>query len=91
MDNKTFISRLAKRLNREQGQVAALTDGLLTAFREAATSLDSIAIPGFGTFKTEKTDEQISTDAVTGRRMLLPPKIEMTFRPSVVLRKKMKS
>lgn len=89
MDNKTFLSRLAKRLNREPSQVATLADGLSTAFKESGADLDSIAIPGFGTFKAEKTDERIETDAETGRRILYPPKIEMTFRPSVVLRKRL--
>ncbi|MDE6494857.1 MAG: HU family DNA-binding protein, partial [Duncaniella sp.] len=66
-----------------------LSDGLCTAFTEYGDDRDSIAIHGFGTFKAEKTDERIETDAETGRRMLYPPKIEMTFRPSVVLRKKL--
>ena len=89
MDNKTFLTRLAKRLNRDTAEVATLAEGLSTAFKEAGAELDSIAIPGFGTFKAEKRDEEIVTDATTGRRTLYPPKIEMTFRPSVVLRKKL--
>lgn len=89
MDNKTFLTHLAKRLNRETAEVTALTDGLCTVIKEAGANLDSIAIPGFGTFKAEKKDEEIVTDPSTGNRSLYPPKIEMTFRPSVVLRKKL--
>ncbi|MDE5987921.1 MAG: HU family DNA-binding protein [Duncaniella sp.] len=89
MDNKQFISRLGKRLNRESSEVATLVEGLCKVFKECGTDLDSIAIPGFGTFKSVKTDEIIVFDETTGKRTLVPPAIRMEFAPSIVLRKKM--
>lgn len=89
MDNKQFISRLGKRLNRESSEVATLVEGLYKVFKECGTDLDSIAIPGFGTFKSVKTDEIIVFDETTGKRTLVPPAIRMEFAPSIVLRKKM--
>lgn len=50
---------------------------------------DSVAIPGFGTFSAVKTDEYVDVDA-DDRRWLRPPHIDITFRPSVVLRKKVR-
>ena len=84
MDSKTFNSHLAKTLNRSNDETATLIDAFGTG-----SELDSIAIPGFGTFATVKTDESIVTDAESGRRTLVPPSIRMIFQPSVVLRKKM--
>lgn len=89
MDNKTFISRLAKRLNREPSEVTTLVEGLCNVFKEVGDNLDSVAIPGFGTFKSSKKDEEIVVDEATGKRTLLPPVISMEFQPSVVLRKKL--
>lgn len=89
MDNKTFISRLSKRLNREPGEVSTLIEGLCVVFRESGAELDSIAIPGFGTFKTTKHEEKVVTDDTTGERKLYPPVITMDFQPSIVLRKKL--
>lgn len=89
MDNKTFITRLSKRLNREPAEISALAEGLSLVFREAGADIDSIAIPGFGTFKSAKTEEHVVTDEATGERTLLPPAIVMEFQPSIVLRKKL--
>lgn len=89
MDNKTFISHLSKRLNRDAAEVSTLIDGMSVIFREAGSELDSIAIPGFGTFKSEKAEERIVTDESTGLRTLYPPVISMDFQTSIVLRKKL--
>ncbi len=89
MDSKTFNTRLAKMLRRSPEETATLTDAFSKLMAETGTELDSVAVPGFGTFSTVKTDESIVTDAATGRRTLLPPSIRMSFQPSVVLRKKM--
>lgn len=89
MDNKTFINKLAKRLNREPAEIATLADGMYKVLIETGNDLDSVAIPGFGTFKTIKHDEEIINDDTTGRRTILPPAIVMEFQPSIVLRKKL--
>lgn len=66
---------------------------ILSVFPDAILSMcsagDMVAIPGFGSFYFEKTDELIVTDA-SGKRFLKPPKISVRFRPSVILRNKLK-
>lgn len=89
MDSKTFNSNLAKTLRRSPEETATLTDALSKLLIEIGSELDSVAIPGFGTFVTEKNDESIVTDEESGRRTLMPPCIKMRFQPSVVLRKKL--
>ena len=89
MDNKTFNTNLAKMLNRTPDETATLTDAFSKLLVETGTELDAVAIPGFGTFATVKTDESIVTDPASGRRTLMPPSIRMSFQPSVVLSKKM--
>lgn len=49
--------------------------------------LDSVAIPGFGSFQPAKHGEKLIEDT-TGRRFLVPPCIKVDFKSSVVLRKK---
>ena len=89
MDSKTFNSRLADMLNRTTDETSTLTDAICKLLAETGSELDSIAIPGFGTFTTAKTDESVITDPATGKRTLMPPCIKMSFQPSVVLRKKL--
>lgn len=50
--------------------------------------MDSIAIPGFGTFEPVKEDERIQNDLSTGKRLLLPPEITVQFKSSALLRRK---
>ncbi|MDE5750722.1 MAG: HU family DNA-binding protein [Duncaniella sp.] len=90
MDNKQFAAGLARQLGTEAGKVAELTAALADTIRETCAGLDSAAIPGFGTFQGVKTEEHITNDPATGKRVLMPPSITLHFAPSVVLRKKLK-
>ncbi len=49
--------------------------------------LESVAIPGFGSFTPVKHEERVETDAESGRRTLLPPHIAVNFIPGSKLRK----
>ena len=89
MDNKAFITKLGKMLNRETTEVNTLVEGLCRVFKECGSELDSIAVPVFGSFKSEKTEEHVASDETNGKRMLYPPVITMDFQPSIVLRKKL--
>lgn len=90
MDSKTFIARLSKRLELSHQQTQALASDLTAIIAETGAELDSVAVPGFGTFTTRKTDEHITVDPASGERLLVPPSITMHFTPSVVMRKKLK-
>lgn len=76
-------------MNRDVPEVATLIEGMCKVMKECGAELDSIAIPGFGTFKSSKIEEQVVYDNITRQRTLVPPMIVMEFNPSVVLRKKM--
>ncbi len=89
MDNKNFIAALSNKLARDPKDIAALIEGLAASFRENCGNMDSIAIPGFGTFEPVKEDERVSVDLSTGKRLLLPPQIVLEFHPSSLLHKKL--
>lgn len=86
MDRKTFLATLAKRTGRDRKDVEALLEGLAHAIDRHCSEMDIVAVPGFGNFKAEKHDEQLVPDRCTGKLMLLPPEIELTFRPCTKLR-----
>ncbi len=66
---------------------------ILSLFRDevkcALEAGSNVALPRFGTFSVVKHDDQVSTDLVTGKKMLLPPAITLEFRESGFLRKKL--
>lgn len=90
MENKTFINHLAKRLDRDPKTIGPLVEALASTIVDICSEMDSVAIPGFGTFQPVKQLERTETDS-NGRRLLLPPSITLTFKESVVLRKKLKA
>ncbi len=89
MDSKTLVQRISRTLGDDTRRTSALLDVFAGVLRTAAVSRSSVAIPSFGTFITIKADEEIVTDRVTGRRMMLPPQITVEFQPAAMLRKKL--
>lgn len=90
MDNKQLQEIIAKRMGRNSGDVTKLLDAFVTIIKERCGELDSIAVPGFGTFEGKKKLERIVVNPGTGKRMLVPPKITLTFKPSTLLKSKIK-
>ena len=90
MDNMSFTCNLAKRLVCDAETAARLLEGFSMILREQCGEENRVAIPGFGTFEGIKHDEEITTDLVSGKRMLLPPSIEVRFSAGGMLRKRMK-
>lgn len=90
MDNKLLQDTISKRMGRSNADVSKLLDALVTTIKERCGELDSIAIPGFGTFEAKKKLERIVVNPGTGKRMLVPPKISLSFKPSALLKSKIK-
>ena len=90
MDNKQLQETLAKRMGRDNADISKLLEALVTTIKDRCGELDSIAIPGFGTFEAKKKLERIVVNPGTGKRMLVPPKITLSFKPSALLKSKIK-
>lgn len=89
MDFKEIITAIAEKQNIPSTQVEATLKSLAPKIRDYCCEMDTIAIPGFGTFQPVKSQEEIRTDLSTGSQMLFPPSIEVEFKTSVVLRKRL--
>lgn len=91
MNNKKLVVELSKRLNRDEADVLSLFDGLAVVFKENLIELNSIAIPGFGEFVPVKIEERVLCDNISGKRILYPPQINVEFKQSALVRKKIAS
>jgi DNA-binding protein HU-beta len=49
-----------------------------------------IAVQGFGSFEVKKKAERISINPASKQRMLVPPKLVLSYRPSNTLKDKFK-
>ena len=86
--NEDLTNRLASLLGRERKDIENMMSALSDIIKESLTEGDSVALPSFGTFSVSKEDETITTDLVTGERLLMPPHITPIFTPSSVLRRR---
>ena len=89
MDTKQLIKSLAERLDIDEKKSAKLLGAFSDVVTTSVLDGDAAAIPSFGSFDAVKADEEVVTDYVSGKRMLLPPQISLVFTPAAMLRKKL--
>lgn len=90
MNNKEFTSELSKRLGYTLKDTSELMFSLLSVMTQQLEDGNVIAIQGFGTFEVKKKLERISVSPTSKQRMLVPPKLVLTYKPSVALKEKFK-
>lgn len=90
MDNKTLIDTLSDRLDTSQETVVSLINGLCRVMGECGGDLDTVNIAGFGSFEPKKRVERVALHPASGKRLLIPPKIVLTFKPSASLKQTIK-
>ena len=90
MNNKEFISELSQRLNYSNKETTRLVSSLLSIMTQELQDGNTIAIQGFGSFEVKKKLERISVNPVTQQRLLIPPKLVLTYKPSISLKEKFK-
>lgn len=88
MERRNFIDILSARAGISRDEAERLTDALRDIVASRVSEGDSVALPGFGSFEPKKRLERVSVHPATGRRLLVPPKISLIFRPSAVLKQK---
>lgn len=90
MDNKALVDKIAKQTGHSNKDVTCLLEAFVETLKERCGDLDSVAVPGFGNFEPKKKLERIVVNPGTGKRMLVPPKISLSFKPSALLKSKLK-
>lgn len=90
MTNKEFTVELSGRINRQTKETAGLIASLVAAMTEQLQEGNAIAIPSFGSFEVKKKAERISINPTTKQRMLVPPKLVLSFKPGTPLKDKFK-
>lgn len=67
-----------------------LIASLLSDMTQQLQEGNTIYIQSFGTFEVKKKAERITINPVTKLRMLVPPKLVLSYRPSSALKDKFK-
>ena len=90
MNNKEFIAELAERTGYSTKDTQKLASNLIDALGDAFQEDNSVLIPNFGVFETKKKMERIMVNPSTGQRMLVPPKLVLSFKPNQTWKDKLK-
>lgn len=90
MNNREFISRLAQKTGISVEETAKNVESLADIITERLKDNDQLTVSGFGVLEVKMRRERISVNPKSGQRMLVPPKIVPSFRPSAKLKDKFK-
>ena len=83
MNNKEFIADLARRNGMKVSEALRMMNTLVTAMCDQFMEGNTVQLPNFGAFEVRKKLERIIRNPGTGQRMLVPPKLTLTFKPSM--------
>ena len=90
MNNKEFTSELSRRLGYTTKDTTELISLLIQEMTKQLEDGNIIQIQGFGSFEVKQKTERISVNPTTKQRMLVPPKLVLTYKPNIALKEKFK-
>ena len=90
MNNKEFISELSRKTGYSNKEASQLVSSVLGIMTQELQEGKSVVLQGFGTFEVKKKLERVSVNPVTQQRLLIPPKLVLSIRPSTLLKGKFK-
>ena len=91
MNNKEYIAELAETAGYTQTDtqqmVRTIVDAMTANFEEG----DTVQVANFGSFEVKKRLERIVVNPVTKQRMLVPPKLVLSFKPVSAIKEDLKN
>lgn len=90
MNNKEFISELSSRLGNSSQSTSKLVDSTIQIVSEELCEGNTVSVQGFGNLEVKKKMERVMVSPITKKRMLVPPKLTVSFKPSLVLKDRLK-
>ena len=90
MNNKEFITKLAKRCGISPADTVTNVETFVDVITERLKDNDQLNISGFGVLEVKMRKEMLSVNPKPGQRFLVPPKVVPAFRPSNKLKEKFK-
>ena len=91
MNNKEFQSELARRLDISQKRSAELINGYVDNLVQLLAEADELPFFSIGNLEIKQKEQRIIVNPTTKKRMLVPPKLTLNFKPSASFKSKYKS
>lgn len=91
MDHKTFAEKVCGACGIDIASFNLLSGSMIEVIQEAVMAGDVVSVPSFGNFEPRKRNERVmSHPSSPGKRLLIPPKMVLNFKPSAILKARMK-
>lgn len=88
MNNKEFISALSAKTGYNSKETGQMARDVINALTSELTEENAVGITGFGTFEVKKKLERVLVNPATKQRMLVPPKMVVSFKPNTGMKDK---
>ena len=90
MNTSEFISELRKKVDLSKTETSRLFDETVAVITEQLQQSNTITIQNLGSLEVKKRAERISVNPVSGKRLLIPPKLVIGYKVSPTLKEKLK-
>jgi len=90
MNYAELIAALSQRLQLTKVEVGKRMDETTAIIIDELSKNNVVSILNFGTLEAKKRFERVSVHPNTGKKMLVPPKMVVKYKPSVTFNKKLK-
>ena len=91
MNNKEYIAELAQRTGYSSDDAQKLVNRVVETMGDSFQNDDAVVVPTFGSFEVKKKLERVMVNPSTGQRMLVPPKLVLTFKPNISWKERVKN
>lgn len=72
---------MAQRTGQKPTDVQKTTNELIDVLAECFIEGNDVQLANFGSFELKKKMERVMSNPTTGQRMLIPPKLVLSFKP----------
>lgn len=89
MESKTITETLSSRLDVSIETITSLIDSFSHIMGTIASENMGVTITNFGVFEPKFRQERISVHPATGKKLLIPPRVSLSFKSSPVLKQRL--
>jgi nucleoid DNA-binding protein len=90
MNHAELLATLAQRLQLSKAEVGKRLDETTAIITSELVKDNAVSMMNFGTFEVKKRQERYNIHPVTGKKLLVPPKLIVKYRASASFSKKLK-
>lgn len=91
MDNNQLVKNISDGLEITEKAAETLLKNFSEIILKHTSELDTLNIPPLGSFEGRFRNERMALHPASGKKLLVPPKVNIVFKPSAVLKLKVKN